>query len=165
MNKFAALLYKYTSVKNKSERLDAISKLLSAEEIGSQEELLQKLIAFGFDLTQATLSRDLKLLKVIKAPGSDGRYVYVMPGTVQPATDFGEALSIGGVLSLEFSGNLAVVKTRPGFANGIASLIDEQLPQSIIGTIAGDDTILMVLKEGVRQKEIKETLIKIIPAF
>lgn len=158
-------MYKYTKVKNKSQRLEAINNLLTTQEIGSQEELLQQLIASGFDLTQATLSRDLKLLKVIKAPGSDGRYVYFMPNTVQSISDTGEMFSINGMLSLEFSGNLAVVKTRPGFANGIASLIDEQLPQSILGTIAGDDTILMVLKEGVAKREVKKTLLKIIPAF
>ncbi len=152
-------------MKNKSERLEAIRTLLTAEQVGSQEELLQKLVALGFDLTQATLSRDLKLLKVMKAPGNDGRYVYVMPNSVPSAPDAGEAFSINGLVSLEFSGNLAVAKTRPGFANGIASIIDEHLPQSIIGTIAGDDTILMVLKEGVTQIEVKNTLLKIIPAF
>lgn len=152
-------------MKNKSERLEAISNLLANEAIGSQEELLLKLNAFGFELTQATLSRDLKLLKVIKAPGTDGRYVYSMPKEVQPVLEPGEAFSITGMVSLEFSGNLAVVKTRPGFANGIASIIDNHLPQSIIGTIAGDDTILMVLKEGVSQREVNNALSKIIPAF
>lgn len=152
-------------MKNKEERLEAISSLLTSEEVGSQEELLQKLNIFGFDLTQATLSRDLKLLKVIKAPGKDGRYVYSLPKKNQSLMETNGAFSLRGVVSLEFSGNLAVVKTHPGFANGIASIIDNQLPQSIIGTIAGDDTIVMVLKEGVSHTEVSNALSKIIPAF
>lgn len=152
-------------MKNKEERLAAISNLLTSEEVGSQEELLQKLNIFGFDLTQATLSRDLKLLKVIKAPGKDGRYVYSLPGGSQRVSESNGAFSISEVVSLEFSGNLAIVKTHPGFANGIASIIDNHLPQSIIGTIAGDDTILMVMKEGVSQLEVSNALSKIIPVF
>lgn len=152
-------------MKNKEERLAAITNLVTNEEIGSQEELLQELNTFGFDLTQATLSRDLKLLKVIKAPGKDGRYVYSLPKKSQALLDINGAMSINGIVSLIFSGNMAVVKTHPGFANGIASIIDNHLPQSVIGTIAGDDTILLVLKEGGSQREVSNALSKIIPSF
>lgn len=147
----------------KDKRHEAISALLLREEIGSQEELLQQLQEQGHDLTQATLSRDLKELKVVKAPGSDGRYVYVLPQVNGASLAREEAFAVSGFLSLEFSGNLAVMRTSPGFAGGIASVIDTHAPQALLGTIAGDDTILMVVREGVSKANVINELSKLIP--
>ena len=105
-------------MKSKNNRLDAIKIIISSKEIGSQEELLQELTKEGFQLTQATLSRDLKQLKVAKAASMNGNYVYVLPNNTmyrrmteqQSAT---EMLLSDGVRCIEFSGNIAVIRTRP----------------------------------------------------
>ncbi len=152
-------------MKNKDIRQNLISEILQENEVGSQDELLQLLFSKGLDLTQATLSRDLKELKVIKAPGVNGRYRYVMPNVGGTALGAEESFAVSGFKSLEFSGNLAVMKTNPGFAAGIASVIDRHAPQTLIGTIAGDDTILMVVSEGVSKSIVIRELSKLIPAI
>ena len=154
-------------MKKKANRLDAIKMIISSKEIGSQEELLQALAAEGFELTQATLSRDLKQLKVAKAATMQGKYVYVLPNDImykrsgdQSAT---EMLMNNGFISMQFSGNLAVIKTRPGYASSMAYDIDNREFSDIIGTIAGDDTILLVLREGADQRSVRSYLYIIIP--
>ena len=104
-------------MKKKANRLDAIKMIISSKEVGSQEELLQELNREGFELTQATLSRDLKQLKVAKAASMNGKYVYVLPNNImyKRSTDqsAGEMLRSNGFISLQFSGNIAVIRTRP----------------------------------------------------
>lgn len=154
-------------MKKKANRLGAIKMIISSQEIGSQEELLQALISEGFALTQATLSRDLKQLKVAKASGMSGKYVYVLPNDImykrageQRAS---EMLKHTGFISLQFSGNLAVIRTRPGYASSMAYDIDTHESTDILGTIAGDDTIMLVLREGVEAAAIRYFLATLIP--
>ena len=115
-------------MKKKANRLDAIKMIISSKEVGSQEELLQELNREGFELTQATLSRDLKQLKVAKAASMNGKYVYVLPNNImyKRSTDqsAGEMLRNNGFISLQFSGNIAVIRTRPGYASSMAYDID-----------------------------------------
>ena len=143
---FAALLHKYTSMSTKKERLDAICRIIQTEKIGNQEELLKQLENSGFQVTQATLSRDIKQLKVIKV--HDDYSALMQP--VKEQTQYHP--------NIEFSGNLAVVKTRPGYAMGIASDIDTHAPCEILGTIAGDDTILIIPREGISRDKIVKAL-------
>mgnify|MGYP001529685879 FL=1 len=153
---FAALLHKYTSMSTKKERLDAICRIIQTEKIGNQEELLKQLENSGFQVTQATLSRDIKQLKVIKVHDGDGNYVYRLPdysALMQPVKEQTQYHP-----NIEFSGNLAVVKTRPGYAMGIASDIDTHAPCEILGTIAGDDTILIIPREGISRDKIVKAL-------
>lgn len=155
-------------MKNKSNRLDAIKIIISSKEVGSQEELLQELSREGFALTQATLSRDLKQLKVAKAASMNGNYVYVLPNNtmykrmVEPHKA-SELLMHSGFISIEFSDNLAVIKTRPGYASSLAYDIDVHNFPEILGTIAGDDTIMMVLKRGCTERDVKDALSFLIP--
>lgn len=147
----------------KNDRLEAIKLLISSQEIGSQKELLEALEAEGFIVTQATLSRDLKQLKVAKAASMNGRYVYVLPNEtmyrrVQKPLPAREMMLTPGVLSIQFSGNIGVIKTRPGYASSIAYNIDNSDIPEILGTIAGDDTIMIVVKEGVQEFEIIDLL-------
>lgn len=105
-------------MKSKNSRLDAIKIIISSKEVGSQEELLQELAKEGFRLTQATLSRDLKQLKVAKAASMNGNYVYVLPNNTMykrmtEQHSASEMLMHNGFISIEFSANLAVIKTRP----------------------------------------------------
>lgn len=147
----------------KNDRLEAIKLLISSQEIGSQKELLEALEAEGFIVTQATLSRDLKQLKVAKAASMNGRYVYVLPNEtmyrrVQKPLPAREMMLTLGFLSIQFSGNIGVIKTRPGYASSIAYNIDNSDIPEILGTIAGDDTIMIVVKEGVQEFEIIDLL-------
>lgn len=141
-------------MKTKDRRLEVIKMIISGKEVGSQEEVLNELRKEGFTLTQATLSRDLKQLKVAKAASMNGKYVYVLPNETMyrrshKPLSAGEMLSNPGFLSINFSGNLGVIKTRPGYASSIAYNIDNSNVPEILGTIAGDDTIIIVLREGV----------------
>ena len=141
-------------MKTKDRRLEAIKMIISGKEVGSQEEVLNELRKEGFTLTQATLSRELKQLKVAKAASMNGKYVYVLPNETMyrrshKPLSAGEMLSNPGFLSINFSGNLGVIKTRPGYASSIAYNIDNSNVPEILGTIAGDDTIIIVLREGV----------------
>jgi transcriptional regulator of arginine metabolism len=144
-------------MKKKRNRLQIISEILRSSVVGSQEELLKVLAERNCEITQATLSRDLKLLKVAKTPLANGAYKYVLPSfnkPVLPKTAEHAPFSYGAVLSIDFSGQLAVVKTKPGYASAIAWDIDNNATDIILGTIAGDDTILLVPREGVSREEI-----------
>lgn len=151
-------------MKNKNSRLDSIKMIISSKEIGSQDELLQELTKEGFQLTQATLSRDLKQLKVAKAASMNGNYVYVLPyKRMTEPQKASEMLRHNGFISIEFSNNIAVIKTRPGYASSLAYDIDMHNFHEIIGTIAGDDTIMLVVRENCTRTEVKHALANIIP--
>lgn len=149
------------------DRQRAIRQLISEQVIGSQEQLLELLGSRGFQVTQATLSRDLKKMQVAKvAEGSEG-YRYVMPGVLHPSASEREADRINyladGFRGIQFSGNLAVVRTLPGYASSLAAVIDNAEPWEVLGTIAGDDTILLILREGVSRNDCISTIKNIMP--
>ena len=121
-------------------------------------------------MTQATLSRDLKQLKVAKAASMNGKYVYVLPNEtmykrIHKPLSAAEMMMTPGFISINFSGNIAVIKTRPGYASSIAYNIDTSEMPEILGTIAGDDTIIVVIKEGVSHEEVTESLSQLMPGL
>jgi len=140
---------------SKKERLESIRQIIQKETIGNQEELLNKLNEKGFSTTQATLSRDIKQLNIVKIADNEGNYVYQLPNYTAFMQPKGEHVNHP---KIEFSGNLAVVKTRPGYAMGIAWDIDQHAPGEILATIAGDDTILIIPREGISRGEIIKAL-------
>ncbi len=147
-------------MKVKVKRLAAIRMIVSSQEVNSQSDLLNLLAKEGYHVTQATLSRDLKQLKVAKAASMNGNYVYVLPNETMYKRQTGTAslskmLQDPGVLSINFSGNIGVIKTRPGYASAIAYGLDNSTHQDILGTIAGDDTILIVLREGADREAVR----------
>lgn len=155
-------------MKVKNNRLEALRLIISSQQLGSQDELLTALQKEGFKLTQATLSRDLKQLKVAKAASMSGNYVYVLPNEtmykrVSTPNSIREMMKVPGFVSINFSGNMGIIKTRPGYASSIAWNIDNSDIPEILGTIAGDDTIFIVIKEGVRHQEIVEALSDVVP--
>ena len=155
-------------MKVKNDRLEALRLIISSQQLGSQDELLNALQKEGFKLTQATLSRDLKQLKVAKAASMSGNYVYVLPNEtmykrVSTPNSIREMMKVPGFVSINFSGNLGIIKTRPGYASSIAWNIDNSDIPDILGTIAGDDTIFIVIKEGVRHHEVIESLSNVVP--
>lgn len=142
--------------------------IISSQELGSQEELLTALKNEGFQLTQATLSRDLKQLKVAKAASMRGNYVYVLPNEtmykrVSTPQSAKEMMQVPGFVSINFSGNMGVIKTRPGYASSIAYNIDNNHIESILGTIAGDDTIFIVIKQGINKNVVIDALSEVVP--
>lgn len=155
-------------MKVKKNRLETLRLIISSQELGSQEELLTALQNEGFKLTQATLSRDLKQLKVAKAASMRGDYVYVLPNDtmykrVSTPAQVKEMMQVPGFLSINFSGNIGVIKTRPGYASSIAYNIDNNDIEQILGTIAGDDTIFIVVKQGATEKEVTDALSEVVP--
>ena len=155
-------------MKVKNNRLEALRMIISSQELGSQDELLNALKGEGFQLTQATLSRDLKQLKVAKAATMRGNYVYVLPNDtmykrVSTPHSIREMMQVPGFLSINFSGNMGVIKTRPGYASSIAYNIDNSQLDEILGTIAGDDTIFIVIKQDVSKEEVIDALSKVVP--
>ena len=155
-------------MKIKNSRMEALKMLISSHELGSQEEVLQALEKEGFKLTQATLSRDMKQLKVAKAASMNGKYVYVLPNdtmykrVTKPRSAM-EMVRSSGFLSINFSGNIGVIKTRPGYASRIAYNIDNSEIPEIIGTIAGDDNIFIVIREGSSKQEVIDALSVVVP--
>jgi transcriptional regulator of arginine metabolism len=155
-------------MKIKNNRMEALRMIISSQEMGSQEELLQALKQEGYVVTQATLSRDLKQLKVAKAATMRGNYVYVLPNDtmykrVSTPLRVKEMMQVPGFLSINFSGNMGVIKTRPGYASSIAYNIDNNHIEEIIGTIAGDDTIFIVIKQGVTKEDVIDALREVVP--
>ena len=152
----------------KTNRLEALRLIISSQQLGSQDELLNALQKEGFKLTQATLSRDLKQLKVAKAASMSGNYVYVLPNEtmykrVSTPNSIREMMRVPGFISINFSGNMGIIKTRPGYASSIAWNIDNSDIPEILGTIAGEDTIFIVIKEGVKHQEVVEALSDVVP--
>ena len=154
-------------MKEKNSRLEALKLLISSQEIGCQEDLLKALSVEGFHITQATLSRDLKQLKVAKAASINGKYTYVLPNETMykriptPRTAR-EMMKVSGFLNISYSGNLGVMKTRPGYASSIAYNIDDGGIEEILGTISGNDTIFIAFKEPYDQEEMTRRMQNVI---
>lgn len=141
--------------------------IISSREMSSQEELLNALEHEGFRVTQATLSRDLKQLKVAKAATLHGKYVYVLPNEtmykrVLTPGNIREMMTTSGFISINYSGNMGVIRTRPGYASAIAWNIDSSDIPQILGSIAGDDTIFIVIREGVSHEEVTNAIRQIV---
>lgn len=142
--------------------------LISSQELCCQDEVLKALEKEGYKVTQATLSRDMKQLKVSKATSLSGKYFYVLPNEtmykrVSSPKTAAEMLLTSGFMSINFSGNMGVIRTRPGYASSLAYNIDNSGIPLILGTIAGDDTIFIVIKDGVRHGDIVAELRNVIP--
>ena len=155
-------------MKSKNGRLQTLRMLISSQEPCCQDEVLKALEKEGYKVTQATLSRDMKQLKVAKATSLSGKYFYVLPNEtmykrVSSPKTAAEMLLTSGFMSINFSGNMGVIRTRPGYASSLAYNIDNSGIPLILGTIAGDDTIFIVIKDGVRHGDIVAELRNVIP--
>lgn len=150
--------------------MQLIIELIKKNCIGSQNELAALLREHGLSVTQATLSRDLKALHITKVANAMGNYMYIMPdrGELRDSMFMKLNPEIAsdrrlGFLSVEFSGNLAVIKTRNGYATGLAYDIDMAQSELVVGTIPGADTVLVVLREGVSHEQAEEFLSRFRP--
>lgn len=153
-------------MKNRIQRQLAIRRIIQGENVHSQEELLVKLKTKGFEFTQATLSRDLKEMQVAKIPHPLNGYVYNLPNDESISAENEQSrvnYLADGFRDLRFSGTLAVLRTQPGYASSIAAVIDKANSWEILGTVAGDDTILIIMKEGISKIDLINALIGIMP--
>ncbi|WP_018249976.1 arginine repressor [Orenia marismortui] len=133
----------------KSKRHIKIMELVENEDIHTQDELTTRLEEEGIEVTQATVSRDIKQLGLIKVPIEGGGYKYYLPPQPKEkvnVTSRMKRMFEDSVIDINFSENLVVINTLPGTAQAIAALLDNTTWDNVIGTIAGDDTILMVVK-------------------
>lgn len=144
----------------KSKRHAMIREIIESASIETQEDLAEALRERSFDVTQATVSRDIKELMLRKVPTSDGRARYAMPAGQSRITAGGRSARMfqDSVVSIESSENIIVIKTLPGAANAIASIVDHESWKEVIGTVAGDDTILLVVKPKAVVRQVMDRL-------
>lgn len=144
----------------RTRRLTVLAHLLSGRRFSSQEELARALEREGMTVTQATLSRDLRSLGVIKRPDASGRSLYELPGPATEQLDRErQQLDLRAFVNeIRVAQNLAVVRTPPGHANAVGRAIDLQVPSGVVGTVAGDDTVLVVLEDAVTARRFKKEL-------
>lgn len=144
----------------KNQRQKKILELIEKYDIDTQETLIDKLAEVGFAATQTTVSRDIKQLKLVKGMTHNGTYKYIVPEvkSTAGAPVLNSALT-DSVVKIEAAENIIVVKTLSGMANAIAVCIDSLHQECIVGSVAGDDTILIIVKTSEFAK-ILETELK-----
>lgn len=150
----------------KSQRHSRILELVSKYEIETQEEMMSCLLKEGFKVTQATVSRDLKELKLTKTLTAKGTYRYSVNNASRHAGSgkLNNAMA-ESIVQVEYSLNIVVIKTYPGLAQAVASAVDALNMHSILGSVAGDDTIIVVARSEEYAKEINEKITELMKMF
>jgi transcriptional regulator of arginine metabolism len=145
---------------SRTRRLATLTRLLAGRRFSSQEELAAALARDGIEVTQATLSRDLRSLRVGKRPDASGKTVYTLPGPATETLDRErQVLDLKAFVNeVRVAQNLVVVRTPPGHAHGVGRALDMADYDGVIGTVAGDDTILVVVEDGVKARRLKKHL-------
>jgi len=144
----------------RTRRLALIAQLLSGRKFSSQEDLVRALTRAGTTVTQATLSRDLRSLGVVKRPDAEGRTVYELPGPAAEQLDRQRQLLDlrAFVNEVRIAQNLLVVRTPPGHAHGVGRAIDLSEFDGVVGSVAGDDTILVVMADAPAARRFRKHL-------
>ena len=147
----------------KRKRHALILELIQQYEITTQDELLAKLRENGFEVTQATVSRDIKELRLVKAMSPSGQYRY-MAGAAQGDEYLAKFYTIfsGSVISVDYAGNTCVVKCYAGMAQAACAAIDAMHFEGIVGTLAGDDTIFVLCRTPELSQQLKSSLDKML---
>ena len=147
----------------KSTRQQKILELIEKYDIDTQETLIQKLEEVGFSVTQTTVSRDIRQLKLVKGMTGRGTYKYIVPGVKRDnnAPVLNSALT-DSVLKIESARNIVVVKTFPGMANALAVCVDALEQEHIVGSVAGDDTLLVVCHDNESAHAVVEKIMEFI---
>ncbi|MFC7364878.1 MULTISPECIES: transcriptional regulator AhrC/ArgR [Bhargavaea] len=145
---------------SKGQRHIRIREIIGHHEIETQDELVDRLKQEGFNVTQATISRDIKELHLVKVPLRDGRYKYSLPAerSFDPMRKLNRALT-DAFVSIDGAGYFLVMKTLPGNAHAIGSLIDQIEWEEILGTICGDDTCLILCRNDEQRETVREKLL------
>ena len=141
----------------KRTRHEKLLELISQYEINTQDELIDRLREHGFEVTQATVSRDIRELHILKMTTGKGSYRYVLPKQSEGGVRFSSAL-IDSIVSVDHAGNNVVLRTYPGMAQAVAVGIDHMDLHQILGCIAGDDTILVIVRDTDAATEIADRI-------
>lgn len=146
-------------------RIEFIQQIIRERKVRSQEELATLLAEKGIRTTQATLSRDLHKLQIFKQHDASGSYYAITPASNPTVPSFllSDSRASESMVSVDISGQLCVIKTLPGCANMAGALVDEQHHPALMGTIAGDDTLLLMLREGYDRADFLTFLARFIP--
>lgn len=144
----------------KQKRHNTILDLINSKNIETQSELTQELINMGFAVTQATVSRDIKDLHIIKLQTGDGHYKYAQAGSANIPKGGSRVRSIfsNSVLSVDCALNQIVIKTLSGMAQAAAIVIESMDWSEVLGTVAGDDTVLVIVRSEEKASELSEKL-------
>ena len=142
----------------KQKRHTAILDLITNSEIFTQEDMAARLTGQGFQVTQATVSRDIKELKLTKVPGESGVYKYAKPQVQEDSVSPQLLILSRSVTSVNFAQNIVVIKTRAGMAQAAAAVLDALSLQEIVGSLAGDDTIFCVVQDTTAAKDLTEKI-------
>lgn len=148
----------------KTQRLSIIRKIIRSEYISSQEELIARLEECGVQVTQSTLSRDLKFMQVAKVPHKEKGYVYVLPNSTISDHQISTNIT-DNIIQVAFSGNICVITTKPGYASAISVPIDSKGIPEILGSIAGDNNIILVLREDFSKSKLMAELTMLFPSI
>ena len=144
-------------MQNIKSRQSVLLDIVGSESLFSQEELIEKMKERGIAITQATLSRDLKALNIRKRPGEG----YKPSLAARPASPS----IVHGIIRVEISFPLAVIRTEEGYAAAVATYLDQHPTDSILGTLAGDDTVLLGLRQGYTPDQILDALEQSMPGI
>jgi transcriptional regulator of arginine metabolism len=150
---------------NKSERLKIIEEIITSENISSQEQLLHHMEGRGISCTQATLSRDLRRIGVSRFSESGGTPYYRVVRGGQITQESSTDIFFKAIESVLWAKDLVIIKTSPGFAAGVASSIDKGLKRPLAGTVAGDDTIIVIPRDGFARVEVMKSLDEVFPGI
>jgi transcriptional regulator of arginine metabolism len=152
-------------MRNKTERLNIIRRIISAELISSQEELIKRLAESGIQATQSTLSRDFKEINISKMPHPEKGYIYVLSERLGGEIVTNTANLGDAILDIKFSHNIAVVLTKSGYASAISVVIDSNKLKDIVGTVAGDNNIIIVLHENAKRESVIKAIQLLFPSL
>ncbi len=141
-------------------RQEVILELIENEQIATQNDLSQRLIDSGFNVTQATISRDIRELRLVKVAGNNGEYHYAVGKTKETyqASHKFYSIYLASVINVDFANNLVVVQCYTGMAQAVCACIDSLEWQGVVGTVAGDDTILIITRDEQVAAEMVKTL-------
>ncbi len=147
----------------KNLRQKAIVDIIAKNEVNTQQHLAQLLRDAGFEATQATVSRDIKEMSLIKVSGETGTYKYAMPHEAHNRTSAQKFRSLlqDNVISVDAAGNLLVIKTYPGMANAVCAAMDQIAFDGVVGTIAGDDTIFVAIRSEQQAIIVQQSIINL----
>ena len=150
----------------KSERQNRILELVAKYEIETQEEMMERLRSEGYMVTQATVSRDLKELKLSKALTARGNYRYcINPGRVSGGNTKLNSVMVDSITTVDYCMNNVVIKTYPGMAQAVASAVDSLNMHDILGCVAGDDAIILVTRGEASSAEISHRIRELMKSF
>ena len=144
----------------KNQRQEQLLQIIAEEAVETQEQLLERLQERGIRSTQATISRDIKELHLIKEPVGHGVYKYAVSGN-RTRLNFAEKLRTifrESITSIDSAQNIVVIKTMPGLANGAAAALDGMEVPYLVGSLAGDDTVLLVLRDNAAAAEFADEI-------